>query len=216
MMRRPIVSAAPICVGLVSVGCASTVPSPESVVDAYVSAIEAGDCGAAFGTLAAGPETEDEFIARCREDLDLLRVEARQIAAAGAPEVFASVPLDPVREVRLVHVSGAWHLAEPPPVPGGTTPMDAIADAIAALEDPAVRAAMDSLGGSLASGTAGDVDALLEALSETPEAALTLYGETATVTVGDITLRLQLEDGTWRLAGVDQPFRYDPYDYDAW
>ncbi len=209
----------PLIVVLAS-ACTTTVAPPGEVLTAYADAIRSGQCARAFSYLAAGAESESEFVASCESHGALYEAQADAIlsglSAAGL-EVEARVPVDRLRSVALAHVDGSWFIGESVSlIDGGKTPVASMAALAAALDSEAVAQLLGLLSTDMREQYASEIEALASALASGGERELEVFGDVASVTVGDVTIRLLREQGSWRVSGVDQPQTYSDYGYEDW
>ena len=62
-----------------------------------------------------------------------------------------------------------------------------------------------------------EIGTLVTALDEASAYTLSVYGDTASATVGEITIRLVREGGAWHVSAVEQPYGFgDEYYYEGW
>lgn len=200
-------------------GCASAVAPPEDAVLVYVDALERGDCQRAARSLTSSTDA-DAWAASCEEHLALYQRQAlaiRDALASEAPQVSARLRVDRLRSVSLAHQDGAWFVAEPVALlDGASTPGASMAALAAALESDAVIQILSLLGDDLRAQYLAEIGALSDALVSGGTADMYVYGDTASVELGGVTIRLAREGGAWRVTGVEQAGVYDPMYYDEW
>lgn len=214
---------AAIAFTLLSSACASRVQTPENSLADYVSAVENRDWGRVYEMVGPAVQrgmTADEFREFCDENAVLLEEQARSIESAverGEVSVQAEVPLDRVRSVEAVHVDGRWLLADQVPLLDGTdSPTDSMSALAAALNSDGVVQLLSLLSEDAEGRYLAEIDAIVEALLEAGERQLSVYGDSASVSIGEITINLIRESGAWQVSSVTQPYSYDSYDYDYW
>lgn len=205
-------------------GCATTVEPPERAVAAYVDAVRAGEWGRAYRLLgedARDGMTAAEYREFCADNEELVRTQAEAIGAAldaSAPRVMATVPVDRLRNVSLEHDGGRWFLAEGVPLAtGADTPVASMEQLAAALDSEGVTQLLALLSEDMRARYMAEIDAIVDALARTDASALAVYGDSASVEVGEITIHLVREAGAWHVSDVEQPYAYDDdYYYEDW
>lgn len=208
-----------LCLASVLGGCASSVAPAEDAVLAYVDALERGDCQRAARSLSRRADVEG-WAASCEEHLTLYQRQAtaiRESLRAESPQVTARLRVDRLRSVRLEHRDGAWFVAEPVALlDGAETPVASMAALAAALESDAVVQILSLLGEDLRAQYVAEIGALSDALVSGGAADMYVYGDTASVELGGVTIRLAREGGSWRVTSVEQAGVYDQMYYDEW
>jgi hypothetical protein len=97
------------------------------------------------------------------------------------------------------------------------TQLDAVdeQDAVALPVEPVGEQDLARRTGWHALEVAGRFDAVADALASGASSDVSVFGDHASVTVGELTVRLRREDGIWRIDGVQQQNDYDyEYGYD--
>ena len=217
----------PIAPGLISAclltACSRAVPSPDAVVDAYVSAVEREDWVAAYRALdgaALGFASEADFVAYGEQHSEALRDQARALADARRlyeASVQATLPLVGAEDVRLIEEGGRWALLEHAPLNvGGDDPASTLRALVGLLRSDELRAMLGLLDGPLRQRYLSEVDELARLLEEGSEARVEVYGDRATVELGEIMIRLTRSDGVWKVANIEQPYSYGDYYEPYW
>lgn len=198
--------------------CGARVTRPESAVEAWVDAVRAGDWGAAWDQLAddaRGGRSREEFVAWCDQNSDRLRDQADAIATAlptSTADVRAAVPIDSARDARLVWRDGGWVFADDIPLlQGGDTPQETLSAVAALLQGPAMGDLLAALSESRRQTYLDEIAALSEALVAGASADLAVFGDYASVVLGELTIQLRREDGIWRLDSIQQASSYGYY-----
>lgn len=191
--------------------CGSRVTAPEDTVLAWADAIDAGRCDAAARLLdesARGGRSADDWSDWCAEHLEPLQTQVDGIRSALADDaltVEARVPLDIARDAHLVHVGGGWAFAEQPPLlGGGDDPVDALESLAAVLSSPGMQDVLAVLSDDTREQYAAEIRAITAAMLAGSDANVRVTGDSATVDVGPLTVRLVREDGAWRVDEIDQ------------
>jgi hypothetical protein len=220
-MRLDVPSA--IAVTLLSSACANRVETPENTLVAYVNAVENRDWRRAYALV--GPDVQRgmstaEFVEFCEENASLLSDQASHIedaVARGQVSVRAELPLDRVRSVDTLHVEGRWLLADQVPLlDGSDSPTDSMSALAAALQSDGVVELLSLLSEDAEGRYLAEIDAIVEALIDAGERQLSVYGDTASISIGEITISLIRESGAWQVSSVSQHDSYDSYDYYDW
>lgn len=216
-----ILSTLPLLAALTLGGCGQRVSDPARAVDEYVAAVESGNWSAAYRALATearGGMTLEEYEAYAVENRDALVVQARALRDALAdaePVVRADVPMDTARVVELEHERGRWFVSdEVPLLRGGDTPEESMLALAAILESNAIEDLLAIMSDDMRERYLAEIDALVSALLDGQEGSVSTYGTSASIDIGDITIRLVREAGAWRIDSVEQPYVYDDYYYD--
>lgn len=202
--------------------CSAAVPSPDAVIDAYVRAVERGDWSAAYRALdgdALGFASESDFAAYCEEHGDALRAQAQTIAQTRRSHdaaLRAALPVGDARVASLTYEEGGWALDEHIALAvGGDDPESTLRALGVLLRSDALDEMLGVLDDALRQRYLGEIDQLARALEDGADATVSVYGDAASVEIGDVTIRLVRQDGTWRVSGVDQPYGYGGY-YDPY
>lgn len=198
-----------------SSGCAPRIARPEAVVDSWVSAIGQSNWNAAYDLLdadARGAMDRESFAAWCEQNEEQLRAQAVRLAEAvdsSDAQVHAALPLDSARDASLVWVNGRWYFASDVPLlEGGDTPQESLVALAALLRSPAMLDVLAVLSDTMRTRYVDEIDAVAEALTSGASSDVVVFGDSASVTVGELTVRLRREDGIWRLDSVQQPTGY--------
>lgn len=218
-LSRPLVVLLVLCAG-----CGSSVESPDAALRSYVSAIEGGDWARAYRLLDEGARhgmSASEYADYCSTNRELMVDQARALASAldeGSARVLASVPVDRLRAVELEHVDGAWYLAGGVPLStGAETPLASMEQLAAVLDSDGVHQLLDLLGAELRARYVAEIGAIVTALADAGSSTVSVFGDHASIEVGEITIQLVREDGAWHVSNVTQPYAYDDeYYYDDW
>ena len=216
-MRFDVTSA--LAIALATSACASRVGTPEDTLNAYANAVDARDWRRVYDLV--GPEVRrgmspDEFSAYCASNEELLLEQARQLRTLRPEDVTitASMAVDRVRDVEAVHVDGRWALTDQVPLLDGTdTPTESMSALAAALQSDGVVQLLSLLSEDAEDRYLSEIDAIVEALLDAEERQLDVFGDSATVSIGEITISLIREDGAWQVSTIAQPPSYDAYDY---
>lgn len=208
-----------LAITLATSSCANRVESPEDVLTAYAQAVESTDWRRIYEIVGADVRrgmTLEEFEEYCDENLEFLQEQARQIQALHPDDVAvtARVPVGRIREVETVHVDGRWRLVDQVPLlDGADTPTESMSALASALQSDGVIELLSLLSEDAEDRYLAEIDALVEALLDADERRLSVFGDSATVSIGEITISLVREDGAWQVSSVAQPPSYDAYDY---
>lgn len=201
-----------VCAIALLAGCATaSVAQPESTLEAYASALRAGDARAAYEML--DEETQqtvpyERFAALFAENRDELSAQATEIDRAVAEgEVMsrAEVPLPSGEDAILTIEDRGWRLL------GGVLDAPALLtpqDAVLALRHALQRRDLGAVLRVLARPTRADLEAEIRSFLESTDDALDLeveiQGNEARVrTTGGNTVRLVREAGEWRVRDVE-------------
>jgi hypothetical protein len=199
-------------------GCAERVSSPDRALDDLAKAAQNGDCRAVFRMLdedARAGRDAAEFDAWCHEHLDLFAAQGlaleRSLRSSEAA-VVARLPIDSSRAVATVHHGNRWFVDGHVALPfGGDTPVEAAVNLAALIEGDGMQALMSMMSPSMRDVYTAEIRTLASALRD-GVADIVVYGETATIAVGDINVRFVVEDGVWRVDSITQAY-YDYYEY---
>lgn len=199
--------------------CASTTaPRAEDAIDSYVDAVRGADWRAAYRALdpaVHGGASIEEFVAYCEAHREALQQQAEALAlarAAGSAETVADVPVDRVRSAQVVLESGQWRLRDHAPLlEGGSTPTEALASLALLVRSEALDDLLGALSTDLRRRYTAELELVAEALERGAAADLAVYGDSASVTVGEVVVHMRREDGVWRVSGLDQPYVYNGY-----
>ncbi len=220
-MRLDVTAA--IAIALTGSACATRVAAPENTLIAYTEAVERGDWVQAYrlvGDEIRRGMTADEFAEFCESNETLLVEQARSIRSSvdrGETEVTASVVVDRIRSVDAVYVGDSWRLAEQVPLlDGADTPIASMSALSAALQSDGVVQLLSLLSEDAEDRYLAEIDAIVGALLDSEESDLSVYGESASISIGEITINLVKESGSWHVSSVAQPPTYDSYYYDEW
>lgn len=199
-------------------GCGQRVARPDEVVDAWVASVRQQNWVAAYRLLdesARGGMTEDQFVAWCSDRADQLQLQAARLDSARRTvdaEVTAWLPLDSARDAELVWQGGRWYFArEVPLLEGGDTPQETLAALAALLRGPVMDEMLAMLSTSARSRYRDEIEAIAGALVSGARADVTVFGDFASVLVGELTVRMRREDGLWRVDSIQQPSSYGYY-----
>lgn len=203
-------------------GCAPRVARPDAVVESWVAAIRQRNWDAAFELLgedARAAMDRETFGLWCEQHEAQLADQAARLAdalAANTTEVHAALPLDSARDAELRWVGGRWFFSNDIPLlEGGDTPQESLVALAALLRSPAMSDVLAVLSETMRSRYIGEIDAVADALASGASSDVSVFGDHASVTVGELTVRLRREDGIWRIDGVQQQNDYDyGYGYD--
>lgn len=220
-MRLDVTAA--IALALTGTACATRVAAPENTLVAYAEAVERGDWGQAYrlvGDEIRRGMNSDEFADFCASNEALLTEQARAIRESvgrGETEVHASVPVDRIRSVEATYVGDSWRLSEQVPLlDGADTPVASMSALAAALQSDGVVQLLSLLSEDAEDQYLAEIDAIVEALLDSEERDLSIYGDSASISIGEITISLVKESGSWHVSSVAQPPSYDSYYYDDW
>lgn len=198
--------------------CSQRVARPDDVIDAWVASVRQENWAAAYRLLdepARGGMDEEQFVAWCTEHAEQLRLQAARLETAtreSPTEVTAWLPLDSARDAELVWQGGRWYFArEVPLLEGGDTPQETLAALAALLRGPVMDDMLAMLSSSARSRYRDEIEAIAGALVSGARADVTLFGDFATVLVGELTVRMRREDGLWRVDTIQQPSSYGYY-----
>ncbi len=205
-------------------GCsAATVAAPDDAIDAWVSAVERGNWDRAWELLSQDGRrgrSQAEFRQWAAANADALRAEAEGLRVARESKVAAVrawIPLDAAHDVELTWSDGRWFLAENMPLLGGAdTPMQAMSAVAALIESPELESLLRVMGPSLRARYEAELSALSAALIAGAGQEVVVNGDTATVSIDELTFRLVRVDGAWMLDGINQLYDYNNYDYYDW
>jgi hypothetical protein len=200
--------------------CAPRLSRPEAAIDQWTDAVARGQWDAAYDLLAPearGGLTREEFGEWCDANAERLRAQADRVRTArtvSEADVRAWLPLDAARDAELVWLDGRWFLARDLPLAeGGDSPQESLAGLSALLRSEAMQDVLAILSGRTRQRFVDELTAIADALAQGAAADVSIYGDTASVAVGDLTLRLRREAGVWKLESVQQPYSYDYYGY---
>ncbi|MFT6399467.1 MAG: hypothetical protein ACJAYU_004234 [Bradymonadia bacterium] len=220
-MRLDVTAA--IALALTGTACATRVAAPENTMIAYADAVDRGDWSQVYGLV--GDEirrglSEVEFAEFCASNEALLSEQASAIRGSverGETEVHASIPVDRIRSVDTTYVGESWRLTEQVPLlDGADTPVESMSALAAALQSDGVVQLLSLLSDDAEDRYLAEIDAIVEALLDSDERALSVYGDSASISIGEITINLVKESGSWHVSSVAQPPTYDSYYYDDW
>lgn len=211
-------------VGLFCSNCMNHIQRPEHTIERYIEAVEAEHWRVAYQYLASsqrGSMTENEFITYCEEHNALMHAQAESIATAMESEDFqvhAQVQLGPARRVNYVLSDNRWYFQENIPLlEGGDTPEATLAALANTFESEVFRELLHVMSEDMQDLYTAEYDEISSAFAQAAESQIEIRGNNATVRVGDVTIRLLKEEGTWRFDGIEQTVSRD-HDYyeDEW
>lgn len=198
--------------------CAHRAPSPDRTLANLARAAQNGDCRDIWRQLdetARGGRSIDEFETWCEEHDELFAAQGRALEHAlrtRQTDVVARLPIDSSRYVTTVHEGGRWYLDGHVALPfGGDTPLEAALNLAALVEGDGMQAMFAMLSPTLRDIYSAEARTLAQSLRD-GVADIVIYGETATVSVGDITIRFVVDEGLWRVDSIAQTY-YDDYYY---
>jgi len=195
------------------VACGGTVAPPDATVHALTEAMGRGDCDAIL-SLAHDDGTWDR--AACESDLASLRAQAAAMEVAEAPEVVALLPVTSATSASLTRVGRRWRLAAPVATTiAPATPLDALHGLLQAIEAGGASEITRWMTTEQAATWGTDLETVRAAIAQVGSAEVSVYGQSAAVTVGEVTVRLLLGRDGWRVSGIDLPVPYDAY-YEDW
>lgn len=213
--------AAPLVLAAAVGGCASRANHPDAAIRGYADAILAANWDAARGWLADDSfddMTPEDWRQWCTEHEGLLRAQAEALLEAldeREPAVAADVPLDAARRARLSWDEDRWYLDEQLPLlDGGDTPEETMVALAGVLRSPPMQDVLALLSDDMRQRYAAEVDAIADALARGADGVVQVFGERASIELGDITVRFVRERGIWQVDAIEQPWSYDYYGYD--
>ncbi|MFT5992568.1 MAG: hypothetical protein ACI82G_001566 [Bradymonadia bacterium] len=201
-------------------GCSGNAVAPATnVVDSYTRAVERADWPAAYALLgreAHGGVSEQEYVTFCQANQAALQQQARDIAAARRARgvtTSAELPIDGARTLSLVHQEGGWRLNEQVPLPlGSDTPVAALASLASVADSDAFSALLSGFDDALADRYLAELRVLARLFEDGSRADVQVHGDSATVTIDQVTLQMTRTDGSWRVTSIDSVGYYNDYD----
>ena len=164
--------------------------------------------------------TASEFREYAQRHEALMQAQAvaiRDALAVSAPRVSAELPVDRVRSVELVYEDDRWRFARNVPlIEGSDDPVSSMGALAAALQSDAVADLLAMLSDDLRAQFVSEIAAITDALTEFEGSEVSVFGDSASVTIGEVTIRMVRQDGSWRVSAVEQPYVYDDYYYEEW
>ncbi len=214
--------AAPLVLAAAVGGCATRANHPDAALRGYADAVLSANWDAARAWIADDTfdDMSDEAWRQwCDDNEGLLRAQAEAILQTldqREPDVAAHVPLDAARMARLTW-DERWYLDEQLPLlEGGDTPEETMVALAAVLRSQPMQDVLGMLSDDMRARYTAELDAIARALIQGADGAVQVHGNRASIELGDLTVRMVRDRGVWQVDGIEQPWSYDYYGYDAW